>query len=402
VKIWVATHRHLDKRWCTTKAVPVPAVELEKVSKVFRPSGGGEVLAVDELSLEVARGELLTVVGPSGSGKSTTLRLVAGLEEPCAGKVRLGGRSMQGVPPHGRDVALVLQEHPLFPHLSVARNLAFGPRLRGVPAPEIARRVREATSLLGLEPLLSRAPATLSGGERQRVALGAALARGASVLLLDEPLAQLDEPLRLELRGELKRLHRRLQWTALFVSHDQAEALALGDRIAVLHHGRLQQIGPPEALYRRPANLTVARFLGSPPMGLLRGRLERGERGPLFSMKDGPGFPVPLTTLQRAREDLFGRPLLVGIRPEDLRIGNGAPAGAAALAATVEGVERTGPDAWVRLRVSGTMLMSRGGREGVPEEGSATTVWFGAEDAHWFDEGTQGRVWELDAAGASG
>ena len=239
---------------------------LEGVTKIFRGEDGQTVRAVERVTLAVEDGELLALVGPSGCGKTTMLRLIAGLETPDEGTVSLDGKVVNGLEPKDRDVAMVFQSHALFPHLTAFENLAFGLRLRGVARIEITRRVSETAELLGVVNCLKRKPAELSGGERQRVALGRALVRGPQVLLLDEPLSNLDAPLRRELRRELVRLHRELSLTALLVTHDQAEALALGQRVAVMNRGVIEQTATPSELRARPATPFVAQFLDPSPI----------------------------------------------------------------------------------------------------------------------------------------
>jgi ABC-type sugar transport system ATPase subunit len=247
-------------------------VVFDGVTKVFP----GETVALDDLTLEVADGEFMILVGPSGCGKTTALRCVAGLERPTRGTIRVGDRVVNDVTPRDRDIAMVFQNYALYPHMSVYRNLAFGLRQRRVPKGEIDRRVREVSAMLGLDELLRRRPAQLSGGQRQRVAMGRALVREPKAFLLDEPLSNLDAKLRVQMRAELKRLHSRLGITTIYVTHDQTEAMTLGDRIAVMSNGRLQQLGGPQEVYDHPANLFVAGFIGSPPMNLVRGRAEGG------------------------------------------------------------------------------------------------------------------------------
>lgn len=240
----------------------MPAVILRDVSKVYHGQPGGGVTALRRLNLEVGDGELLAVIGPSGSGKTTLLRLIAGLEEPTSGTLQIHGCAMAGVPPKDRDVAMVFQDHPLFPHLDVAGNLSFALGLRRLSAAEITARIDEVMTLLGLQELRGRAPASLSGGERQRVGIGAALARKPKVLLLDEPFGNLDLPLRLRLRTELKEIGRRLALTTVLVTHDQEEAFAMGARVAVVYQGELHQVASPEEVRLRPATVRVAEFLG--------------------------------------------------------------------------------------------------------------------------------------------
>src|SRR5919198_6494854 len=276
-------------------------VGFDQVTKVFP----GPVVAVDGLSLEAADGEFLILVGPSGCGKSTALRMVAGLERVSHGVVRIGDRVVNDLPPRDRDVAMVFQNYALYPHMTVERNLAFGLRQRRMPRTEIRRRVAEVSGMLGLDELLGRRPGQLSGGQRQRVAMGRALVREPEVFLLDEPLSNLDAKLRVQMRAELKRLHQRVGVTTIYVTHDQVEAITLGERIAVLSDGVLQQVGPPQAVYDHPANVFVAGFIGSPPMNLLEGTAPGGR---------GVGGDVELDRV-RAPDG----PVLVGIRPEGLR-----------------------------------------------------------------------------------
>ena len=245
------------------------SIVLEHLEKRF----AGGCHAVCDLSLEIADGELFTLVGPSGCGKTTTLRMIAGLEQPSGGRVMLDGRAIDNLTPKDRNLAMVFQNGALYPHLSVAENLAFPLRLRRAPAAEIAAQVRRAAALLGITRLLDRRPGQLSGGERQRVALGRAMVRQPACFLFDEPLSSLDPHLRAEMRLELRRLHDELRTTSLYVTHDQEEALTLGHRVAVIERGRLQQVGPPLEVYRHPANRFVAAFLGHPPMSFLDGTL---------------------------------------------------------------------------------------------------------------------------------
>ena len=231
----------------------------------------GGAVAVNHLSITAEDGEFLILVGPSGCGKTTALRMVAGLDEPTSGAIAIGDRFVTGLSPKDRDIAMVFQNYALYPHMTVYKNLAFGLKQRKEPKEEIGRRVKEVAAMLGLEELLGRKPAQLSGGQRQRVAMGRALVREPRAFLLDEPLSNLDAKLRVQVRAELKRLHRRLGITTIYVTHDQVEAMTLGDRIVVMSGGELQQVGAPQDVYDRPANIFVAGFIGSPPMNLLRG-----------------------------------------------------------------------------------------------------------------------------------
>jgi multiple sugar transport system ATP-binding protein len=244
-------------------------VILENVTKVF-PGG---TVAVEEFSLNIRDQEFIVLVGPSGCGKSTTLRMVAGLEEATRGTIRIGNRVVNDVPPKDRDIAMVFQNYALYPHMTVYKNMAFGLRLRRFPKAEIDRRVREAAKILGIEELMDRKPRALSGGQRQRVAVGRAIVRQPQAFLFDEPLSNLDAKLRVEMRAELKRLHHRLKTTVIYVTHDQAEAMTLGDRVVVMNAGRVQQVAPPLVVYDFPVNRFVAGFLGTPAMNFIPGRL---------------------------------------------------------------------------------------------------------------------------------
>ena len=281
-------------------------VSFHEITKVF-PNG---TTAVDALTCTIADGEFMVLVGPSGCGKTTALRMIAGLEEPTSGAIAIGGKVVNGVSPRDRDIAMVFQNYALYPHKTVLQNLAFGLRQHKVPNAEIAERVKEVSSLLTLDELLDRKPAQLSGGQRQRVAMGRALARSPRVFLLDEPLSNLDAQLRTQLRTDLKQLHQRFLTTTVYVTHDQVEAMTLGDRIAVMSGGKLLQLGTPQEIYRRPANVFVAGFIGSPPMNLLSasaadGRLHAGDLELVV-----PGVPPG--------------ELVIGVRPEALRLVTGA------------------------------------------------------------------------------
>jgi multiple sugar transport system ATP-binding protein len=355
-------------------------VVLERVGKTY-PNG---VRALHELSLAVPDGELVVLVGPSGCGKTTALRVVAGLETPTEGRVRIGGREVTAEPPHRRDVAMAFQRPALYPHLTVRQNLSFSLDLRRGwfsrrPAAE-AERVGQVAELLGLTGVLERRPGELSGGQQQRVALGRALARQPAVFLLDEPLSNLDARLRLEMRRELHLLHRRLRTTMVYVTHDQDEAMTLGDRVAVLDRGEVQQVGPPRALYERPANRFVAGFLGWPPMNLLDGKVVEKE-GSLRFLCGPLNLPAP-----DAWKEFAGRAMTAGIRPEDLRLHDG---GTPAL--EVRLVERLGPVSLVTLRRDGLELTAR--LEGVSpvDEQAPAGVDIPLAKAHLFDPAT-GRV----------
>jgi multiple sugar transport system ATP-binding protein len=290
---------------------------LDHVEKAYT----GGVKAVDDLSLDVKDGEFMVFVGPSGCGKSTALRSIAGLEEITGGTISISGRVVNDLPPKDRDIAMVFQNYALYPHMTVADNLAFGLKLRHTPKDEIKRRVGEAAAMLGLEPYLARKPAALSGGQRQRVAMGRAIVREPAAFLMDEPLSNLDAKLRVSMRASLNQLHERLGTTTVYVTHDQVEAMTLGDRVCVLRDGRLQQVDTPQALFDGPVNLFVAGFIGSPAMNFVSADLVRDE-GPAVTFA-GYRLPVPAGVIsgKPGLEGYFGKKVILGIRPSDFEDG---------------------------------------------------------------------------------
>lgn len=288
-------------------------VRFESVAKVYQK---GDAPAVSSFSLTVGSGEFLVLVGPSGCGKSTTLRMVAGLETPSSGRIYIGGRDVTNVPPKDRDIAMVFQNYALYPHMTVRENMMFALKLRKYPKAEIARRVGAVAEALGLTPYLARLPRALSGGQRQRVALARAIVREPAVFLFDEPLSNLDAKMRVEMRAEIIRLHQRLGATMIYVTHDQTEAMTMGERIVVMQGGRIQQVAKPLELYERPANTFVASFVGTPPMNL---------------------FP----------KGTLAADAIVGVRPEHLHLG--AAESAAHADATVDFIEPLGPETLVHL-----------------------------------------------------
>ncbi len=302
--------------------------------------------AVRGISLEIAEGEFLVLVGPSGCGKSTTLRMVAGLEEVSEGEIRIGDRLVNEVAPGDRDIAMVFQNYALYPHLTVRDNMAFGLRMRGMPRGEIDRRVGEAAAALSIEPLLARRPRELSGGQRQRVALGRAIVREPAVFLFDEPLSNLDAKLRVQMRAELARLHRSLDTTVIYVTHDQVEAMTLGDRIVLMNQGVIQQADTPLSIYRRPANRFVASFIGSPTMNFFTGRIEATE----FAITGSP-VRVPLSP---ELASLPSGPAVLGVRPEDLCVVAADAPGHQPLATVpVDVVEQTGYETLAHFLLAG-------------------------------------------------
>ncbi|WP_296250442.1 sn-glycerol-3-phosphate ABC transporter ATP-binding protein UgpC [uncultured Stenotrophomonas sp.] len=357
-------------------------VQFDGVRKVY---DNGQV-AVAGASFDIADGELMVLVGPSGCGKSTLLRMVAGLEEISAGQLRIDERVVNDVAPKDRDIAMVFQNYALYPHMTVAENLGFGLKLRGHDKAEVQRRVREAADSLGLTSMLDKLPRAMSGGQRQRVALGRALVREPAVFLLDEPLSNLDAKLRHSVRTEIAQLHRKLGTTMIYVTHDQVEAMTLGQRIVVLNEGVIQQIDTPMALYDRPVNLFVAGFLGSPAMNMLRGQLRRNEAGSAVLWLDG-GLGIALGAVSLGAQ-WFDKPLVVGARPEHLQPGGGA----AAFNAHIEGLEPVGNEIFVNLRYGEQALIMRVPPQQLPQVGQEIAVEVNASKLHFFDAGSGSRI----------
>lgn len=363
------------------------AVRLEQVRKVY-DNGHVAVAAAD---FQVERGELLVLVGPSGCGKSTLLRMIAGLESITSGTLSIDGQIVNERSPKDRDIAMVFQSYALYPHMTVAENLAFGLKLRKRPLPDIDRRVREVAGKLGLSELLDRRPRMLSGGQRQRVALGRAIVRDPRVFLLDEPLSNLDAKLRLSTRTEIARLQRTLQATMIYVTHDQIEAMTLGHRIVVLDRGVIQQIDTPMRLYQLPANLFVAGFFGSPAMNFFSGTLiDAG--GACLVCEEGT---VALGTVLRPNSQLserVGKEIVIGLRPEDIRIVDLHSIDQQHLDAKLEYVESVGNEAFLNLRFGAHQIVSRVAPTELPVAGSDMRIWFAASKLHFFDAKSGGRL----------
>ena len=320
----------------------MPGVLLTDIVKRF-----GDVQVVHGIDLEVAEQEFVVLVGPSGCGKSTTLRMIAGLEEITDGTIDIDGREVNRVAPKDRDVAMVFQNYALYPHLNVAENIAFGLRIRREPKERIESSVQEVASILGLTEYLERKPADLSGGQRQRVAMGRAIVRRPKVFLFDEPLSNLDAKLRTQMRAEIKRLHRRLGATSIYVTHDQVEAMTLADRIVVMNDGRIEQIGAPMDLFLNPANIFVASFIGSPPMNQVEAVVRGSDGGPVAEF-NGQSLPLaPLRDLQNAD----GKPVIVGIRPEYVSGTSGDVAGRVSI--ELDLVETLGSEALIHATLNG-------------------------------------------------
>ena len=353
-------------------------ITFDRVSKRF-----GNQTVVRDLSLTVADRELLTLVGPSGCGKSTTLNMLAGLEDPSQGLISIDGKVVNAVPSGARDIAMVFQSYALYPHMTVRQNIGFGLEVRGVARDEIARRVAEASRILEIGHLLDRRPRELSGGQRQRVALGRALTRNPKAFLLDEPLSNLDAQLRTQMRAELKLLFRRVQGTVVYVTHDQAEAMTLSDRLAVMNEGQVQQIGTPLAVYNTPVNTFVARFLGSPAINLIPGTV-RQEDGAVYLAAEG--LDLPLSPRLAALALRAGSPqLTLGVRPEDLVVVTAQTEGAAA---RIEVVEPMGSLNVVYASAGATRIVATVAPGFFPAPGSPVWISPQPDKAHLFDTAT--------------
>jgi len=363
-------------------------VSLRDLTKLYDKG----VVAVDHVTFEVADKEFFVLVGPSGCGKSTTLRLVAGLEEPTSGEIHIGDRMVNNVEPRDRDIAMVFQNYALYPHMSVQENMAFALRLRKVPKDEIRKRVEEAARILGITELLSRKPAALSGGQRQRVAVGRAIVRHPKVFLFDEPLSNLDAKLRVGMRTELARIHRQLETTVFYVTHDQVEAMTLGQRIGVMKDGKLLQVADSMTLYNRPVNKFVAGFIGSPPMNLLSGRIDDktppGFSSDSFRLELAPALVAPLAAAK-------GKPVVLGVRPEGIVLGEAGTVPAGGLSPkpefrmSVDVVEQMGNEVIVYLKAGGDALIARMPPQNAPRPGDSVVVGFEPDRLHFFDAETE-------------
>jgi multiple sugar transport system ATP-binding protein len=349
---------------------------VDRLSKQF---GAKEILR--DISFEVRDGEFCILLGPSGCGKSTILRMIAGLEKPSSGEILFDSRRIEHLPPRERNIAFVFQSYALYPHMTVFDNLAFSLKLRGEPAAEIAAKVRDAARLLEIEELIDRRPHSLSGGQRQRVALGRAIVREPKIFLFDEPLSNLDASLRATMRVELARLHRRLGTTVIYVTHDQAEALTLGEKIIVLHEGSIQQTGSPSDIYQRPANIHVASFVGSPQMNLLEGTVD--ESGSAF--RCGALRLDLAAALGKSLPQLNRALVTLGMRAEDLQLADGGER--SWICGEVEIVEDLGSDRFVHVKCESVELIARTGREATVKRGDMAGLNIAPGQLHIFKDG---------------
>ncbi|HEY1793667.1 MAG TPA: sn-glycerol-3-phosphate ABC transporter ATP-binding protein UgpC [Opitutaceae bacterium] len=369
-------------------------VLLENLTKTYPEKNGPGVTAVKQIQLSVDDREFMVLVGPSGCGKSTTLRMIAGLEEISAGTVSIGGHVVNDVLPKDRDIAMVFQNYALYPHMTVYENLAFGLKLRKYPKPEIDARVREAASMLGLEPLLARKPKALSGGQRQRVALGRAIVRKPKVFLFDEPLSNLDAKMRVTTRTEISKLHARLGATMIYVTHDQVEAMTMGDRICVMKDGDIMQVAAPLELYNKPENMFVAGFIGSPPMNFFRGTVRAAAGRTNFVEDSTAASPLTVTLDERLAalaEPYVGKAIVFGIRPEAVRdaltAGTGDPGRTAEV--KVEVSEPMGSETLLYLDTGATSLIAKVGPTDRFEAGQRIQVVLDLAHAHLFDPASE-------------
>jgi multiple sugar transport system ATP-binding protein len=365
-------------------------VHLTNVSKVFQDRVRGEVLAVDNANLDIEDGRFVVLVGPSGCGKTTTLRMIAGLEKQTSGDITIGDRVVNKLHPKARDIAMVFQDYALYPHMSVYKNMSFGLVNLGVPKKEVDAKVRAAAEMLGISAMLDRRPRELSGGQRQRVALGRCIVRSPKVFLFDEPLSNLDAQLRVAMRVELAELHKRLGATMIYVTHDQVEAMTLGQKIVVMNNGLIQQVADPRTLYDHPANLFVASFIGAPPMNILYGRLAQADGLKLV----GDGFTVELPAEIGAQYAAhIGQPVALGIRPEDLHVGpNGVDGPPAHFQAAIKVVEYLGSEALLYFDLGGRTYTGRVDPHMTVQPDRTLDFHFGFRRAAFFDPQSEQRL----------
>jgi multiple sugar transport system ATP-binding protein len=360
----------------------VAGVKFEHVAKKY-----GSVSVLEDLNLDIADKEFMVLVGPSGSGKSTALRLIAGLEEITDGTIRIGDRVVNSIPPKDRDAAMVFQSYALYPHMTVRENMEFGLKTRKMAKAEIERRVNDAAAILGITNLFARKPKELSGGQRQRVALGRAMVRNPSVFLFDEPLSNLDAKLRVQMRAEISKLQQRLQTTSVYVTHDQVEAMTMGNRIAVMNGGKIQQVGTPLEVYDKPTNVFVAQFIGTPPMNFFNAiiadsRLDAGK----FSLN----IPQSLRGVTAGKN---GQKVLVGIRPENIRHASSRTEGETGrVQGTVEIVEPIGHEAIVHARVGDALMVAVFESHTAPKMGESIELVIELDALHLFDAATEMRL----------
>lgn len=357
---------------------------LENLTKVFNQ----KVTAVDDFNLEIPDGEFFVLVGPSGCGKSTVMRIIAGLEEPTSGKVYIGDRLVNDVEAKDRNVAMVFQNYALYPHMTAYDNMAFGLKLRKLPKPEIANRVHEAARILNIEQLLTRKPKELSGGERQRVAVGRAIVRNPSVFLFDEPLSNIDAKLRVQMRAELSQLHQKLKTTTLYVTHDQTEAMTLGERIGVMKDGRLLQVDAAMTLYNEPLNKFVAGFIGSPPINFIEGKIYSDKN--LKFKNQSLNIDLPIMWNERLKNYL-NKDVILGIRPENI-VHEKQKQKLAPIRAKIEVVEPMGNETIVYFKIDEQMITARFHSHFAAKPSETLDFYIDTEKIHFFDKTTEKRI----------
>jgi multiple sugar transport system ATP-binding protein len=370
------------------KTIDMAHVQLKSLTKLY--SGG--IVAVKDINLEIQDKEFIVLVGPSGCGKSSTLRMIAGLEDITSGEIRIDNKRINDVHPKDRDIAMVFQNYALYPHMSVYKNMAFGLMLRKFPKAEIERRVRDAAEILGIQSLLDRKPAALSGGQRQRVAVGRAIVRKPKAFLFDEPLSNLDAKFRVQMRTEISKLHNRLQSTMIYVTHDQVEAMTMGDRIVVMKDGEIQQVNDPIHIYNQPANKFVAGFIGSPPMNFIDGMIIKRNGGLHFKEDQ---FQVKIPEAMNSRlAPYIDKKATLGIRPESiydkLFLGDASPENT--VKATVEVVEPMGAELFLYLKKGKLSFVARVDAHQKAEVNQDIEIVLDMTKAHFFDSNTEKRI----------
>jgi multiple sugar transport system ATP-binding protein len=350
----------------------------------------GGIHSVSNFNLTIENEEFIIIVGPSGCGKSTVLRMIAGLEEISEGELYIDGILVNDVEPKDRDIAMVFQNYALYPHMSIYDNMAFGLKIRKTPKKEIDTRVKKAAAILGIEELLQRKPKALSGGQRQRVALGRAIVRNPKVFLMDEPLSNLDAKLRVQTRSEIVKLHKRLKTTFIYVTHDQTEAMTMGDKIVVMKEGVIQQFASPQEIYDFPINMFVASFIGSPQMNFIEGTLVQSDQSLLFQNNENR-LKMDPDVWERLREKSYtGRSVVIGVRPEDVRITDGMKENG--LSGEVEVVENMGSEKFLYLNNGNENISAKVGRETMVEPGDSVSIGFNLSKVHFFDKESGERI----------
>jgi multiple sugar transport system ATP-binding protein len=361
-------------------------LNFKRIGKVY----AGGIRSVSNFNLSIENEEFIIIVGPSGCGKSTVLRMIAGLEEISEGELYIDDKLVNDVEPKDRDIAMVFQNYALYPHMSIYDNMAFGLKIRKTPKKEIETRVKKAAAILGIEELLQRKPKALSGGQRQRVALGRAIVRNPKVFLMDEPLSNLDAKLRVQTRSEIVKLHKRLKTTFIYVTHDQTEAMTMGDKIVVMKEGVIQQFASPQEIYDFPINMFVAGFIGSPQMNFIEGTLVQSEQS-LFFQRNENRLELDSNVCERLHEKGYtGRSVFMGVRPEEVRINDGMKENG--LSGVVEVVENMGSEKILYLNNGNENISAKVGRETRVEPGDSVSIGFNLSKVHFFDKESEDRI----------